>query len=93
MLLAAYAAGAATSLALALLIGGRVFAAMKRSLGAGEWVRRGLGAAVLAAVVVIALGLDTRFLTLVSLASTAPLEQQLVDKLRPGPHAGAARSR
>src|SRR6516165_5507036 len=87
LLLVAYAAGAATSLALALVIGGRVFAAMKRSLGAGEWVRRGLGAAVLAAVVVIAQGLDTRFLTQVSLASTAPLEQGLVDKLRPAPSA------
>jgi cytochrome c biogenesis protein CcdA/thiol-disulfide isomerase/thioredoxin len=87
LLLVAYAAGAATSLALALVIGGRVFAAMKRSLGAGEWVRRGLGAAVLAAVVVIALGLDTRFLTQVSLASTAPLEQGLVDKLHPAPSA------
>ena len=80
--MAAYAAGAATSLALALVIGGRVFAAMKRSLGAGEWIRRGLGAAVLAGVVV-ALSLDTRFLTQVSLASTAPLEQGLVDKLNP----------
>jgi cytochrome c biogenesis protein CcdA len=49
-LLLAYAAGAATSLALALLLGGRVFTAMKHSLGAGEWVRRGLGALVLAAV-------------------------------------------
>ena len=83
LLLVAYAAGAATSLALALVIGGRVFAAMKRSLGAGEWIRRGLGAAVLAAVAVIALGIDTRFLTQISLASTAPLEQGLVDKLRP----------
>lgn len=46
LLLLAYAAGAATSLALALLVGGRAFAAMKRSLGAGEWVRRGLGLAV-----------------------------------------------
>jgi cytochrome c biogenesis protein CcdA/thiol-disulfide isomerase/thioredoxin len=83
LLLAAYAAGAATSLALALLIGGRVFAAMKRSLGAGEWIRRALGVAVLAGVAAIALGLDTRFLTQVSLASTAPLEQSLVDKLHP----------
>ncbi len=66
LLLLAYAAGAATSLALALLVGGRVFAAMKRSLGAGEWVRRGLGVAVLVAVVAIALGLDTGFLTQVS---------------------------
>ena len=81
LLLTAYAAGTATSLALALLIGGRVFVAMKRSLGAGEWVRRGLGAAVLASVAAIVLGLDTRFLTQVSLASTAPFEQGLVDKL------------
>ena len=82
LLLAAYAAGAATSLALALLIGGRVFAAMKRSLGVGQWVRRGLGAAVLVAVVAIALGLDTGFLTQVSLASTASVEQGLLDRVR-----------
>ena len=56
LLLFAYAAGAATSLGVALLIGGRVFSAMKRSLGASEWIRRGLGLALLAGVVVIALG-------------------------------------
>ena len=83
LLLGAYAGGAATSLALALLIGGRVFAAMKRSLGAGEWVRRGLGVAVLVAVVAVALGLDTGFLTRLSLASTASLEQGLLDKFHP----------
>ncbi len=75
--------GAATSLALALLIGGRVFATMKRSLGAGEWVRRGLGVAVLAGVAAIALGLDTGLLTRVSLASTASLEQNLLDRFHP----------
>ena len=64
-----------------LLVGGRVFAAMKRSLPAGEWVRRGLGVAVLVAVVAIALGLDTGFLTRISLASTASLEQGLLDRL------------
>ena len=85
LLLLAYAAGAATSLALALLVGGRVFAAMKRSLGVGEWIRRGLGVAVLAAVVAIALGLDTGFLTRVSLASTASLEQGLLDKVGASP--------
>jgi cytochrome c biogenesis protein CcdA/thiol-disulfide isomerase/thioredoxin len=84
LLLLAYAAGAATSLAIALAVGGRVFAAMKRSLGAGEWVRRGLGAAVLVAVVAIALGFDTGFLARLSLSSTAPLEQGLLDRLRPG---------
>jgi cytochrome c biogenesis protein CcdA/thiol-disulfide isomerase/thioredoxin len=83
LLLLTYAAGAATSLALALVIGGRVFAAMKRSIGAGEWIRRGLGAAVLVAIVAIALGLDTGFLTNVSVASTTSLEQGLLDKLRP----------
>jgi len=36
--LLAYAAGAATSLAVALLLGGRVTAVLKRSFGAGEWV-------------------------------------------------------
>ncbi|WP_158817585.1 cytochrome c biogenesis protein DipZ [Methylocapsa sp. S129] len=86
LLLLAYAAGAATSLALALLIGGRVFKAMKQSLGAGEWIRRGLGAAVLCGVVAIALGLDTGLLTRVSLASTASVEQTLIDKV-PAEHA------
>jgi len=83
LLLVAYAAGAATSLALALLVGGRVFTAMKRSLPAGDWIRRGLGAAVLVAVIAIALGLDTGFLTRVSLASTSSLEQRLLDRLSP----------
>jgi len=85
LLLLAYAAGAATSLGLALLIGGRVFAAMKRSLGAGEWIRRGLGVAVLAGVAAIALGLDTSFLTRVSLASTTSLEQSILDLAKPKP--------
>lgn len=82
-LLLAYALGAATSLALALLIGGRVYQAMRRSLGIGEWVRRGVGVAVLVAVVAIGLGLDTGFLTQASLASTASLEQGLIDKFKP----------
>ena len=85
LLLAIYAAGAATSLALALLIGGRVFTAMKRSLPVGDWIRRGLGAAVLVAVVAIALGLDTGLLTRVSLASTASLEQGLLDRFNAAP--------
>ena len=81
LLLLAYAAGAATSLALALLVGGRVFKVMKQSLGAGEWIRRGLGAAVLCGVAAIALGLDTGLLTRVSLASTSNVEQALIDKV------------
>ena len=81
LLLIAYAAGAATSLGLALIVGGRVFAAMKRSLGAGEWIRRALGGLMLAGVAAIALGLDTGVLAQVSTASTGGLEQRLVDRL------------
>jgi cytochrome c biogenesis protein CcdA/thiol-disulfide isomerase/thioredoxin len=83
LLLLAYAAGAATSLALALVVGGRVFAVMKKSIGAGDWIRRGLGALVLVAVVAIALGADTGFLTNISIGGTTALEQSLLDKLRP----------
>jgi cytochrome c biogenesis protein CcdA/thiol-disulfide isomerase/thioredoxin len=80
LLLLAYGAGAATSLALAILVGGSVLTLMKRSLGTGEWIRRGLGVAVLAAVIAVALGFDTGFLTQVSLASTTSIEQRLLDR-------------
>ncbi|HEY0179316.1 MAG TPA: cytochrome c biogenesis protein DipZ [Dokdonella sp.] len=86
LMLLAYAAGAATSLAIALRVGGRAFAAMKRSLGAGEWIRRALGAAVLASVVAIALGLDTRVLAQLSFATTNRIEQALLS-LAPGARA------
>ena len=81
LLLLVFATGAATSLALALLAGGRIFSLMKRSLGAEEWVRRGLGAAVVAGVVVIALGWDTRFLSQFTFLSTANTEQKLIAQL------------
>jgi cytochrome c biogenesis protein CcdA/thiol-disulfide isomerase/thioredoxin len=84
LLLLAYALGAATSLGAALLIGGRVFAAMKRSLGAGEWIRRGLGVLVLAGVAAIALGLDTGLLARLSQAQTAGLEQMLLERANLG---------
>ncbi|WP_109481572.1 cytochrome c biogenesis protein DipZ [Paraburkholderia sp. C35] len=92
LLLLAYAAGAATSLAVALLIGGRVFTAMKRSLGAGEWVRRGIGAAMLCGVAAIALGLATGVLTKISTVATGGIEQRLVDKLSPAKPADAMMS-
>ena len=76
-LLLAYALGAATSLALALLIGGKVFAAMKRSIGAGERLRQALGVLILVGVGVIALGLDTRVLSKVSAAQTFAFEHRL----------------
>ena len=81
VLLLAYALGAATSLALALLVGGRVFAAMKRSIGAGEWVRRALGLLVLAGVGAIALGLDTTYLARLSSAQTEAIEHGLARRL------------
>ena len=83
LLLLIYAAGAATSLAVALLAGGRVFAAMKRSLGAEEWIRRILGVAVLIGVIAVAFGLDRGILTRVSLASTSGVEQKLLDRMHP----------
>jgi cytochrome c biogenesis protein CcdA/thiol-disulfide isomerase/thioredoxin len=87
LLLLAYAGGAMASLALATLAGRQVFAAMKRSLGVSEWLRRALGALVLAAVIVIALGWDTGILTQVSLGSTSRLEQSLLAALRPASQA------
>ncbi|VWC70986.1 cytochrome C biogenesis protein [Burkholderia aenigmatica] len=81
LLLVAYAAGAATSLGVALVIGGKVFAAMKRSLGAGEWIKRGIGVTLLAGVGAIALGLDTGALAQLSTATTGGLETKLVDRL------------
>src|ERR1700722_6089242 len=90
-LLMAFAAGAATSLALALLAGNKVFAAMKRSLGAEEWVRRGLGAAVLVGVVAISFGWDTGVLRRLSLSSTSGIEQKLVDRFHPVAYANMDR--
>jgi cytochrome c biogenesis protein CcdA/thiol-disulfide isomerase/thioredoxin len=88
LLLFSYAAGAATSLAVALLAGGRVFATLKKSLGAGEWVRRGLGAAILLAVIAIAFGWDSSILTRWSLAGTNRLEQSLIEGIKPGASPG-----
>src|SRR3982750_2841475 len=81
LLLLAYALGAATSLALALLVGGKVFARMKKSLGASERIRQFLGALVLVGVAAIALGLDTRVLSKLSSAQTASIESGLARKL------------
>ncbi|WP_412180265.1 cytochrome c biogenesis CcdA family protein, partial [Variovorax paradoxus] len=83
LLLLAYAAGACTSLAGALLFGHRMFARMKASLRTGEWLRRAAGAAVLAGVGAIALGLDTGLLSRLSGGGTTALEQALLDRLGP----------
>ena len=91
LLLLAYAAGAATSMAGALLFGGRVFSMLKRTLHTGEGIRRVAGAAVLVGAGAIALGLDTGLLSQIPLGSTFRLEQSLVDRIEspsprlPGP--------
>jgi thiol-disulfide isomerase/thioredoxin len=82
-LMAAYAAGAATSLAVGLLVGGRAYGMMERSLGVGEWLRRALGVAVLGSVAVIALGFDTSVLAQVSVGNTTVVEQGLLDRFQP----------
>jgi cytochrome c biogenesis protein CcdA/thiol-disulfide isomerase/thioredoxin len=81
LLLLAYAAGACTSLAAALFLGHRVFARMKGSLRTGEWLRRAAGAAVLAGVAAIALGLDTGLLTRLSGGTTDALEHALLERI------------
>ncbi len=83
LLLLAYALGAATSLAVALLAGGRLAKPLQRSLGAGLWVRRGLGAAVLAAVGVSALGLEQVSFAGWRLVDTDRIEQALLTRVPP----------
>ncbi|WP_421731607.1 cytochrome c biogenesis protein DipZ [Brevundimonas sp.] len=92
LLLAAYAAGAATSLALALLVGGKVFQTMKKSLGVGEWVRKGLGVLVLIGVAAIALGLDTGLLTRLSASGVNKVEQSLLTRVGAGQPSNTARA-
>src|ERR1700677_1687763 len=81
LLLFTYAAVAAPSLAAAIFAGGRVFAVLKKSLGAGEWVRRALGVAVLLAVVAIVCGWDNTVLTRWSLGCSNTLERSLIDRI------------
>ena len=89
LLLLAYAAGAATSLALALWAGGRFFAAMKRTLRIGQWWRRGLGVAVLAGVTTVALGLDTGLLAQFTSGGGNYIEEHLLERWHSQPSAPA----
>jgi cytochrome c biogenesis protein CcdA/thiol-disulfide isomerase/thioredoxin len=77
-ILLAYAFGAAAALGLALLAGGRALPLLRRSLGAGKWLRKTLGAAVLAGLVIISTGWDTQFLSSFDFVSTASLEEALL---------------
>ncbi len=82
-LLLVFAAGAATSLGVAIFAGGKVLRSLKKGLGAEEWIKRALGIVVLVAVAGIALGLDTRILAKISYFNTAKIEQGLVEKVTP----------
>lgn len=93
LLLFSYGAGAATSLAVALVVGGRVFARMKRSLGAGEWVRRAIGVTILCGVAAISTGLDTGALARLSAFNTTSFEEKLVGWVSPGAPSAAKTKR
>jgi cytochrome c biogenesis protein CcdA/thiol-disulfide isomerase/thioredoxin len=84
LLLLFYALGAATSLGIALLAGKKVFTALKRSLFFDVWIRRVLGAAVIAGAIAIALGWDTGLLTKFSFVNTAKAEEHLIGTLGSG---------
>jgi len=83
LLLFAYAAGAALSLAIAMFAGGRLLSGLKKNPAVSEWFRRVLGVAVLAAVIAILMGWDTSVLTRLSTSSTTQIEQVLIDKIHP----------
>jgi thiol-disulfide isomerase/thioredoxin len=80
LLLLAYGLGAANSLALPLLAGGRLLRAIQRSRQGLIRLRRALGVAVLAAVAVIATGVDRGPLTRLALAGTTPVEEALLER-------------
>ncbi|RCW70566.1 cytochrome c biogenesis protein DipZ [Pseudorhodoferax soli] len=90
LLLLAYALGAVSALAVLLAVGQRTFAALRRTMGIGEGLRKAVGVAVLAGVAAIALGLDTGTLAERSLPGANGLEQRLIDRLRPQPASAPA---
>ncbi|WP_337269983.1 cytochrome c biogenesis protein DipZ [Oryzifoliimicrobium ureilyticus] len=80
LLLLFYAGGAATSLATVLLLGAKISNGAKRSFRASRRIRQLLGAAVLASVATIAVGLDAGLFARLSYASTGSFEQAVLDR-------------
>jgi cytochrome c biogenesis protein CcdA/thiol-disulfide isomerase/thioredoxin len=78
ILLLSYALGAASSLAIALFAGKKVFSTMKNSLRYDVWIRRTLGVAVILGVTAIALGWDTNLLAKISFVDTTAAEEHLI---------------
>jgi cytochrome c biogenesis protein CcdA len=79
--LAAYALGAACSLAVVSGLAKRSLDFLKRSSGFGEGLRRAIGALVLLTVAVISLGVDTQILAHVPAVPTNGIESRLVGLL------------
>jgi cytochrome c biogenesis protein CcdA/thiol-disulfide isomerase/thioredoxin len=82
-LLLSFALGAASSLVLALLAGKTLFTRLKKTLVFEHHFKRGLGLLVIIAVVILALGWDSRYLAKLTPINTADTEQTLLDKLQP----------
>ena len=86
LVLLAYALGAATSLGLALLTGGRVFTVLSGpSARENGWPR--LELPVLAGVAVVATGCGTQLLSQVAFVNTTSIEETLIGWTRPHPAA------
>src|SRR6185437_8217139 len=79
----AFAAGAALSLAVVLFAGARLLERLRRGAGVDRWVRRALGAAAMAVVVLLASGRDSALFARAGV-STAPAEARLVALVRDG---------
>lgn len=85
LLLLAYAFGAGSSMALALMAGGKFFGRMKNYMRAESGVKKILGFAILAGVLVIAFNLDRTVLTRISRLQTENVEHKLLDLFGPAP--------
>ncbi len=76
-----FALGAATSLGIALVAGGRLLATLRRTMSADLWIRRTLGTLALAGVLVIALGWDATIFSRGGIVQTAYAEDVLIRHL------------
>ena len=79
-----FAVGAGVSLGVALVVGNRGLAALRRVSGMDRFIRPALGVATLVTVAAIALGWDAALFAKWGLVSTASAEQRLVHRLAPG---------
>lgn len=81
VLLLVYGSGAALALGTLIFAGNRLLNRLKRSLAVTHWFRRGAGALMLAAVAVIASGVDEKLLTGFSSNGASQVESGILDLL------------